>query len=274
MSSPRAAAGPGPRGGEGAAQAAAAIERAAAGLPSPGIVVAPSLEDASRRAAQETAEILEWAVSHRGVAHLALTGGSAGVTLADMLAEQLSALPASVLGSIHLWFGDERFVPLGDEQRNDLLAAPLVQAGIPEPTVHRLAGPEQVADLEEATARLAQDLAEHGPQDGSFDVIHLGLGPDAHVCSLFPAHPAALITGVSTVAVDHSPKPPPQRCSLTFDVIHRAGEVMVVAGGAGKARAVSESLAGPDVVAAPASCARGQATTWYLDTAAAAGAPS
>ncbi|MCR2052473.1 6-phosphogluconolactonase [Actinomyces bowdenii] len=250
------------------------IASAAAGLPAPRIVVAPGLEDASRRAAQQTTEILERAIAQRGVAHLALTGGSAGVTLADMLAEQLGALPAPVLGSIHLWFGDERFVPRGDEQRNDLLAAPLVRAGIPESAVHRLAGPEQVADLEEATAVFARELAEHGPRDGCFDVVHLGLGPDAHVCSLFPAHPAALCTGAMAVAVDHSPKPPPQRCSLTFEAIHRAGAVMVVAGGAGKAQAVSASLGAPDAVAAPASCARGQTTTWYLDTAAAAGAPS
>ncbi|RRD26712.1 6-phosphogluconolactonase [Actinomyces bowdenii] len=266
------AAGPAPHGG--GAAAAARIERAAAALPAPGIVVAPDLEEASRRAARRTAEILERAVLRNGVAHLALTGGSAGVALAGMLSEQLGALPAPVLGSIHLWFGDERFVPLGDEQRNDLLAAPLIEAGVPESAVHRLAGPEQVAGLEEATARLARDLAEHGPRDGSFDVVHLGLGPDAHVCSLFPAHPAALSTGVSAVAVDHSPKPPPQRCSLTFDAIHRSGAVMVVAGGAGKARAVAASLGAPDAVAAPASCARGRTTTWYLDTAAAAGAPS
>ena len=157
--------------------------------------------------------------------------------------------------------------------QNRLLAAPLVEAGVPESRVHRLAGPRQATGLEQATALMIQDLAEHGLDQGAFDVIHLGLGPDAHICSLFSGHPAALTTGMAAVAVDHSPKPPPQRCSLTFEAIQRAATVMVVAGGAGKARAVSAGLGSPDAVAAPASCARGAVTTWYLDAAAAAGAP-
>ena len=253
--------------------ARALIESATCALPAPQVVVAESLEGAAQRAAADTARILEQAVSRRGVAHLALTGGSGGIALADALAQPLAALPAPVIASIHLWFGDERFVPAGDEERNDLLAAPLVEAGVPESRVHRLAGPRQAAGLEQATALMIQDLAEHGLDQGAFDVIHLGLGPDAHICSLFPGHPAALTTGVAAVAVDHSPKPPPQRCSLTFEAIQRAATVMVVAGGAGKARAVSAGLGSPDAVAAPASCARGAVTTWYLDAAAAAGAP-
>lgn len=254
--------------------ARAHIESAAGARPAPQVVVAEGLEDAAQQAAARTVRILEQAVAQRGAAHLALTGGSGGIALAGALAQQLAALPAQVLASIHLWFGDERFVPAGDEERNDLLAAPLVEAGVPESCVHRLAGPEQAAGLEQATALMAQELADHGLDEGAFDVIHLGLGPDAHICSLFPGHPAAVSTGVAAVAVDHSPKPPPQRYSLTFEVIQRAGTVMVVAGGAGKAQAVSAGLGSPDVVAAPASCARGQATTWYLDAAAAAGAPA
>lgn len=254
--------------------ARALIEAGAAALPRPRVLVAASLQEAAQRAAADTARILERAAARRGSAHLALTGGSGGIALADALAEHLAALPAGVLASIHLWFGDERFVPVGDGERNDLLAAPLVEAGVREAGVHRLADPRRAADLEEATALMARELEAHGLDSAPFDVIHLGLGPDAHICSLFPGHPAALATGVTAVAVEDSPKPPPQRYSLTFEAIQRAATVMVVAGGAGKARAVGAGLGSPDALAAPASCARGSATTWYLDAAAAAGAPA
>ena len=137
-------------------------------------------------------------------------------------------------------------------------------AALPAPTVRVL------GDLA-AAAHLAEELSATGPAEGRFDVVHLGVGPDAHVCSLFPGHPAALLTGGDVVAVHSSPKPPPERVSLTFDALHRSRCVMAVAGGAGKAEAVRAGLGAPDVVRAPASCARGRATTWYLDDAAASG---
>ena len=67
------------------------------------------------------------------------------------------------------------------------------------------------------------------------------------------------------VAVRNSPKPPPERYSLTFDALQHAGRIMVVAGGEGKAEAVRLGLGAPDVLKAPASCCRGKQTTWYLD---------
>ena len=201
---------------------------------------------------------------------MALTGGSGGVALAEALAPLIAAQPEPVRCGIHLWFGDERFVPMGDPERNDMLATPLIAAGVRESQVHRLAAPQDVGGLDEATARMVHELESAGLASGGFDVVHVGLGPDAHVCSLFPGHPAALAVGVPAVAVRRSPKPPSQRCSLTFEVLQRAGRVMVVAGGAGKAEAVRLGLGTPDVLAAPASCCRGRQTTWYLDEPAAA----
>ncbi|CAM2797037.1 6-phosphogluconolactonase [Actinomyces slackii] len=254
-------------------EARARIERAAAALEAPSLEVLASLDKAARAAAAQTARLLDEAVAERGLAHLALTGGSGGEALAEHLGRELGALEEPVRQAIHLWFGDERFVEAGDAQRNDLLVAPLVSAGIPEGQVHRLADPEAVADLDEATALMSQDLRANGLGAGAFDVIHLGLGPDAHVCSLFPDHPAALALGAPAVAVRESPKPPPQRVSLTFEVIHRARCVMVIAGGAGKAEAVASALGSPDALV-PASCARGASTVWYLDKAAAKNVPN
>ena len=92
------------------------------------------------------------------------------------------------------------------------------------------------------------------------------------MASLFPGHRDAAATGVMTVAVTDSPKPPPQRVSLTFDAIQAAHAVLVIVGGENKADAVGRGLGDPDPVTTPGSCARGQgSTTWYLDEVAAAG---
>lgn len=250
------------------------IEERAVSLPAAGVVRRPSFDEACALAAARTSALLAEAVAERGSGHLALTGGSAGVALARVLPAALGAAgigPGEGLESIHLWFGDERFVAAGDPDRNDLLVAGLVDAGLPDANAHRVRGPELVAGVDAAAAHLAEELSATGPAEGRFDVVHLGVGPDAHVCSLFPGHPAALLTGGDVVAVHSSPKPPPERVSLTFDALHRSRCVMAVAGGAGKAEAVRAGLGAPDVVRAPASCARGRATTWYLDDAAASG---
>ena len=70
---------------------------------------------------------------------------------------------------------------------------------------------------------MTHELESAGLSHGGLDVVHVGLGPDAHVCSLFPGHPAALAVGVPAVAVRNSPKPPSERYSLTFDALQRAG---------------------------------------------------
>ena len=247
------------------AQAITEIQAAASSAAKPEVMVLPTLSDAARRACQDTVRVLAAAVTDRGVAHLALTGGSGGMALSETLAPLIAAQHETVRRAIHLWFGDERFVPAGDPERNDLLATPLIAAGIRESQTHRLVAPNEVGGLAEATARMVHELESAGVANSGFDVVHVGLGPDAHVCSLFPGHPAALAVGVPAVAVRNSPKPPPERYSLTFEALQHAGRVMVVAGGEGKAEAVRLGLGTPDVLKAPASCCRGEQTTWYLD---------
>ena len=64
----------------------------------------------------------------------------------------------------------------------------------------------------------------------------LGVGPDGHVASLFPGHPAQLTTDAIAVAVHDSPKPPPDRVSLTFECLTRSDRVWFLVAGADKAR--------------------------------------
>jgi 6-phosphogluconolactonase len=213
-----------------------------------------------------------------GRASLVLTGGGIGTAV---LAE-LGAAPARDAVDwrhLDLWWGDERFLPAGDPERNDTGAdqALLRCLELDPGQVHRMPGPDgpDGADPEAAAARYAADLRDaarpedHGPVP-AFDVLLLGIGPEGHVASLFPGMPA-LYDDRSVVAVRGAPKPPPTRLTLTLPSIRSAVEVWVLAAGAEKAGAVRLALAGVGPVQVPAAGARGRLRTLFLLDRAAAG---
>jgi 6-phosphogluconolactonase len=224
--------------------------------------------------------------SVRSPVHLVLTGGTVGIrTLAAAAASPL--LTAVDWSGVHLWWGDERFLPDGDPDRNETQArAALVDAlvashGLPEGNVHPMAGPSSAPSPEAAAEAYAAELAGFATApdatvaDGSpvlvpaFDVLLLGMGPDGHVASLFPGHDALEAAG-ATVGVHSSPKPPPERVSLTFGALRAAREVWVVAAGSEKAAQAAAAIAGGDVTDVPAAGAVGaERTLWLLDAAAA-----
>lgn len=222
--------------------------------------------------AQLVTEIAQ-AQRDRGVAHVILTGGSMGGL-------SLQALPGASgidWSQVHFWWGDERFVPAGSADRNDLEAdrAALAQLPVPAANVHRAAGPDQVATAEESAAAYSSAVrAALG--DGLFDVTMFGVGPDGHLASLFPHHPAQRTADAIAIAVHDSPKPPPDRVSLTFDCLNRSRNVWLMVAGAEKADAVAAALA-PDADRwdVPASGVHGtNSTVWWVDSAAASELPN
>ncbi|MCP2266811.1 6-phosphogluconolactonase [Promicromonospora thailandica] len=249
------------------------------------VVVHPDKEVLAQAAAARLLTRVLDVQSVRSPVHVVLTGGTVGIaTLAAVAASPL--VPAVDWSGVHLWWGDERFLPDGDPDRNEtqareaLLDVLVAEHGLPEANVHPMPGPSSVATPEEGAAAYAAVLAEHaGSSDGgvgvpAFDVLLLGMGPDGHVASLFPGHEGLSAQGTTT-GVHGSPKPPPERVSLTFDAIRAAREVWVVAAGAEKAERVAAALAGDPVAEVPAAGAVGQARTlWLLDTEAAAPTPA
>ena len=209
--------------------------------------------------------------SHRSPVHVVLTGGTVGV--AALAAVAASPVRDAVDWSgVHLWWGDERFLPDGDPDRNETQARDaLIDAlgdALPAANVHPVpARSDEVTTPEESAELYAAELASAGSP--AFDVLLLGMGPDGHIASLFPGHDALTVTGQPTVGVHGSPKPPPERVSLTYDAIQSAREVWVVAAGAEKAQAVASALRGAPVATTPAAGALGtERTLWLVDIAA------
>lgn len=244
------------------------------------LTACPDTETVARRAAAHVARQLQSAREQRGVAHLALSGGSTpGRTY-----ELLGAEPADLSG-VEVWFADERCVGPEDEQSNYRLAAQTLLAGaaVPPERVHRMLGE---AGPEEGARRYAEELARHVAGAGAdapagkapalpvLDVVVLGIGPDGHVASLFPGAPA-LNAGEDAVClgVRDSPKPPPERITLSLAVLRAARECVLLATGASKADAVAAML-GERSRHVPASLLRRERLTVFLDDAAAPTGPA
>jgi 6-phosphogluconolactonase len=241
--------------------------------------------DATELAAAVSARLITRLVdvqSARGEASLVMTGGS----IARATLEAVAASPAR--GAVDwrrldVWWGDERFLPSGDEERNDTLAREALLDSVPvDPArVHAMPasdGPDG-DDVDAAAARYAEEVAraarpeDHGPAP-AFDICLLGVGPDGHIASLFPEHPA-LYDDRPVFAVRNSPKPPPTRITLGFEVIQGSREVWAVVAGEDKAKAVGLALSGAGQTQVPAAAAHGrERTLWLLDKAAAGRLPA
>lgn len=205
------------------------------------------------------------AIDNRGTAHIVLTGGGTGIGLLERVAEQGERIDWS---KVHLYWGDDRFVPEDDDERNFKQAreALLDHVDIPAGNVHAMAASdgEFGDDLHAAAAAYERVLASE------FDVHLLGMGPEGHVNSLFPHTPAVRETERLVVGVEDSPKPPPRRITLTLPAVRRSRQVWLVVSGEGKAEAVAAAIGGAQADDWPAAGAVGrEATVWLLDEAAA-----
>ncbi|WP_019633746.1 6-phosphogluconolactonase [Actinomadura atramentaria] len=247
-----------------------------------GVIVHPDQDVLAAAVAARLVTVVTDAQAARGAASLVLTGGGVGTAVLAALAAS-PARAAIDWARLDLWWGDERFLPTGDPERNETgaRAALLDHVALDPARVHPMpaAGGPDGDDTAKAAARYASELrAAALPADGgvvpSFDVVLLGIGPDAHVASLFPGRPALRAEG-SVTDVHGAPKPPPTRISLTFPALRAAREVWVLAAGEGKADAVGRALGGADPADAPAAGVAGRERTLFLlDRAAAARVPA
>lgn len=241
--------------------------------PSPLVEVHDDAAALARAVAGELLNRIADAQAAGRVPHVCLTGGSIADAVHRAVADQADDAGVD-WGAVEFWFGDERFVTADSEDRNvgRARAAFLDALGVPAHRIHSSPPTEEAASVDEAAAAYAAEVDERLVGRGEeFLVMMLGVGPDGHVASLFPGRPQVAVTDVSAVSVVDSPKPPPERVSLTYPVLNRAQTVWFVVSGDGKADAVARALA-PDgaLEQTPARGVQGRLeTTWFLDTAAA-----
>jgi 6-phosphogluconolactonase len=216
------------------------------------------------------------------VPKLGLTGGGVGIAMLEHLRGS-PARDAVDWGQVEFYWGDERFLPPGDPERNETQAraALLDHVRVDESLVFPMgadtgtgpSGADAAARAYAAVLARAARPEDHGPVP-SFDVLLLGMGGEGHTASVFPHSPAVYETERPVVAVHGCPKPPPTRVSLTLPAIRRAAEVWIVTSGEGKAAAVAMALSGAGEVALPVAGAQGRRRTrWLLDRAAASKLP-
>ncbi|GAW50444.1 MULTISPECIES: 6-phosphogluconolactonase [unclassified Nocardioides] len=209
------------------------------------------------------------AQSSGGVPQICLTGG----TIAEAVHREIARLsPGSEVdwSQVVVWWGDERFVGPQDPDRNagQARAAFLDAVGADPALVHEMPSTADAADVEAGAAAYSDTLREHG--SGEFDVMMLGVGPDGHIASLFPGFAQLDVTDRVAVGVTGSPKPPPERISLTFPALNRSRSVWFLVSGEGKASAVAQALGDADLHDIPAAGVTGrEETLWFLDRAAA-----
>ena len=253
-----------------------------AGTGSPRVLVASGPDALARTSADLMIASVAGAIGERGVAHVALTGGSSASGLYREL--RLASRTAAVDWSrVHLWFGDDRVVPLDHVDSNAGLADRelLGTAGTPvaSATVHAmLAGIDTAAPDagDTAAARYATELGSV-PTDADglpmLDLLLLGMGPDGHVLSVFPDS-AALRSGALAVAIPAPTHigPSVARVTLHPGVVAAARSVLLMVGGAAKATVLADVLEGdPTIETYPARLARIDTATWLLDPGSAAG---
>ena len=235
------------------------------------VVVHPDKQAVADAGAARLLTAIIDAQAERAEAQLALTGGSMGSTIITSLVNQ-PGRDAVDWDRVRIWWGDERYLPAGHPDRNDTQNddAGLTVLGLDPAKVHRVAGPDTSSSVQDSADAYAATLQQYGL--GAFDVVMLGVGPDAHVASLFPHHPAQRITGAIAVPVEDSPKPPPTRVSLTFEALNRTRAVWFLVSGADKAAAVAAALApGAQAWDVPAVGVHGtDDSVWLVDRAAAA----
>jgi 6-phosphogluconolactonase len=205
--------------------------------------------------AQEAAELLAAAAGH-----VTLTGGSTPRT-----AYERAAAMRDDWSGVDFWFTDERCVPPEHEHSNFGMADRALLSRIGGATVHRMRG--ELGHEDGATA-YENELAEFGPD--ALDFVLIGVGPDAHICSLFPGDDALAererrVVGVETPGM----APLVSRITLTLPEVNRSAQIVFLIAGEDKAEAVRRVFAGPPDPHAPGSLVEGDVVA-LLDPAAAA----
>ena len=174
--------------------------------------------------------------------HVVLTGGSTGSALKDRLGEFAASIHAGIWERVHLWWGDERFVPSDSSERNDFRIEETLGKYFSSDRVHRVIARDQCVDAQTAADLYAVELERFGDPIPRFTCVMLGLGPDGHIASIFPNSDVISSSKVCS-PVFLAPKPPPTRITMTLNTLNSSDLTLIFAAGPSKSSALSRLLA-------------------------------
>lgn len=209
----------------------------------------PDADALAAAVASRIVAVASQSIMARGAFHWALAGGAT-----PRRCYQLLRRMDMDWRHVHIWFGDERCLPVGDAGRNDSMADAALLRHIPVP-------PDQVHSIssELGPARAAASYAELLRRAPALDMALLGMGEDGHTASLFPGNPA-LEDKHLAVPVFDAPKPPSERVSMGYSALNGAARRIVMVAGAGKCDAFMRIVRGERL---PAACL--SESEWYVD---------
>jgi 6-phosphogluconolactonase len=234
--------------------------------------VQPNMQRIGEAAASKTVEALNQAIENYGTAVWVLAGGTASMIAYSVLASQYR--DAVDWSKVTVLIGDERCVPLHDADSNWHQIASILLDAVPIPAANKLR-PKSDLSAEEAATDYAHVLAQL-PQTKAglprLDVVWLGMGEDGHTLSLFPSHPGLQNTQALVIPVHDSPKPPPDRITLTLKALRATTNCIIMASGAGKTEAIKKVRQNdtqlPIVQAVQAIESGGGNVTWLINSVA------
>ena len=266
----------------------------------PDVRIQADAEQVADAAAEEIARALSAAVEARGRADWVTTGGSAAAPIYRRLAAR-PLRDAVDWSKVHVWWGDDRFVPYDHPLSNVLPFEQILLAStndegaptdaaatgpgvrIPAENIHRIATTKAIAEARGAAwaaHEYAEELAAAGPEtrtaDGTpvMDLLVVGVGPDGHILSVFPG--SAVWDAAELAAAVPAPthiEPHVERVTMHPALADAAREVLVVCAGAPKAGAFGRAWVDGDPRDLPARVTRRGGAVWVIDAAAAADLP-
>lgn len=237
----------------------------------PDLRVCADLAEMSRRAGEAAVSTINDAVRAAGTCSIVLSDGSTPRTLYRLLASDFRAeIPWA---DLHVFWGDERYVPPDDPGSNYRMAREAMLDHVPCPPANIHPMPTHFPRADEAARDYERTLRNHFAGEWPrFDLVLLGLGDDGHTASLFPAS-LALAERTRWVVAAPAPVEPVVRLTLTLPALTRAAAIHVLVAGAAKASALRHVLAGAgDFIKYPAAgIRRGRGSViWWADREAAA----
>ena len=214
------------------------------------VIVVPDGSALARAAAERFTTAVEQAIRARGYAFVALSGGTTPRQMGSILAREpyRSRIPWD---RVHIFWGDERWVPLGSSESNagEARRGFLDLVPIPPSNVHAW---DTAADSPREAAAAYEELLREQFNEPSgvprFDLVLLGMGDDGHTASLFPGTDALAADGRLAVA-NYVPKMDASRLTLTAPLLNAGREILFLVGGPGKANTLEAVLEGPELPA-------------------------